>query len=252
MVARHSITTFFDSLLNIHALPDASLNGLQVEGAEEVTKVAFAVDASLETFQKTLDSGAQLLVVHHGLFWGDRQHPITALMKKRLQFLLTHDLSLYAVHHPLDQHMQYGNNANLFQWLGLKEPKPFGFNAGFAVGVMGNFEQPLSFSAFVELVSKKIAVPLQAWQFGKKEISSVAICSGSGGVFLDEAILRNVDVFLTGEVHHQHKVLAQEGNISVVAAGHYATEVGGVKSLQSLLEEKYKLSSIFIDAPTEL
>ena len=252
MVALTICKNFLDTLLEINAVPDISRNGLQVEGTTEINKIAFAVDASMETFQKAADADAQLLVVHHGILWDNTFRSILGVEKKRLQFLLENQLSLYAAHLPLDRHPQYGNNAQLFRLLGLQEPKSFGMSMGFPIGFKGNFQQPKPFDDVVALVTQHFGTPLQVWPFGRKEISSVALCSGSGGNELAEAVARKTELFLTGEVHHQHKSLAKEGEINVIAAGHYATETLGLKALMPLIEEKLRVSSLFLDTPTGL
>ena len=253
MVLLSACTTFLDTLLDINSVPsDNSNNGLQVEGMSEVTKVAFAVDASLETFQKAVAQGAQLLVVHHGISWNDSLSRITGVDKKRMSFLMEHQLSLYAAHLPLDRHLQYGNNVQLAQLLGLQQLQHFGNVMQTPIGVQGMFSSPQTTSSVVELITTRLGEPLHVWDCGTEQNTTVAVCSGSGGSELPAAVALHADLFVTGELHHNHSIFTKEAGINVIAAGHYATETLGVRALMKPVQEKQSVETIFIDAPTGL
>ncbi len=231
---------------------DSSLNGLQVDNSgKEITKAAFAVDACLETIERAAQIGANLLFVHHGLFWG-RAELIVGLHRKRIQTLLENDLALYAVHLPLDQDPRFGNNAGLAALLGLKDLKDFGIFGGKSIGYKGKLPAPLSTQEIAEKTSFKGREPLAVLTFGSEKNETVGIVSGGGGNVLQEAIADGLDLFLTGEIKHEMYHLAREAGINIISGGHYATEVWGVRSIMQAFGQETGIESEFIDAPTAL
>ncbi len=247
---REEIVDYLDELLEVASIEDRSNNGLQVEGARTVERIAFAVDAGLAAFEAAVAADAQMLVVHHGLFWGE---PImlTGIHRRRLQALLAADVSLYAVHLPLDFHPQLGNNAVLARWLGLKEAGPFGQYKGYPAGVAGSLPQAVSLKAFAARVEEALGEPVvRIWPFGPSEVRRVGIVSGGAGFLLDQAAEAGVDVYLTGEMSHSVYHQAQELGLSVVFGGHYATETAGLKALADHLAREFGLETILLDLPT--
>jgi dinuclear metal center YbgI/SA1388 family protein len=248
------LDAFFQSILNIEdfASVDVSLNGLQVDNdGADFGKIAFAVDASLETFKRAAAAGAGLLFAHHGLFWGAPLR-ITGGYRERLRFLLDRNLALYAVHLPLDQHSELGNNAALAELLGIKKPEPFGLYHGRKIGYKGTLTMPLT----VEAAAKRIAFadrpPLGVFPFGKRECLTAAVVSGGAAGEALQAIEEGVDLYVTGESSHTvyHQVL--EGGINMIAGGHYSTEVWGVRRVMEKCAAELNADVEFIDAPTGL
>ncbi|AIF70292.1 hypothetical protein PAP_09585 [Palaeococcus pacificus DY20341] len=251
MTDLYEIVSFLDEYLRINEFPDKSRNGLQVEGKSEVERIAFAVDASMETFERANKWGADLLIVHHGLIWGGIEY-VRGLIQRRLKFLLQNELNLYAAHLPLDAHPEVGNNAQLLKLLGLEPKEPFGSYGGISVGYVAEFEEPKHMSFIAQTLAEKLDTNVKAFEFGREEVKSVAVVSGGGGFATVEAIEKGIDLFITGEFLHQNFHMAKEGGLNVIAAGHYATETLGVKSLMPLLKEKFGVEVLFIDAPTGL
>lgn len=246
------LVNYLDNLLHVKTISDKSVNGLQVGHAgNTVIKVAFAVDACLDTFQGAAAGKAQLLCVHHGMFWGT-SIPITGAMFDRIQFLLAHDLALYAVHLPLDAHPEFGHNAQMAKLLGLQEMQPFGDYHGQMLGFMGKLPQPLEFSAFCAQFETINQGPLLPLAFGKKIVSTVGIVSGGAADICKEAIDKNIDVYITGETHHGSYHVIKEGQLNVIFAGHYHSEKFGLLALAEHLEQKFGLVTTFIKAPTGL
>ncbi len=252
MVSRAEIVAFLDEYLSIGSFPDKSRNGLQVEGKEEVERVAFAVDACMDTFVKAKALGADMLIVHHGLIWGGIEY-VRGLVQKRLKFLLENEINLYAAHLPLDVHPEVGNNAQLLKLLGLEPKEPFGGYNGIKIGYLGEFQEPKPLPLVAQILVEKLKTDyVKGYEFGVEEIKHVAVVSGRGGFAIPEAIEKGVDLFITGEFLHDDYHTAKEGKLNVIAAGHYATETLGVKALMPLLEEKFGVSVFFIDEPTGL
>ncbi len=245
------ITQYLDRYLDTGPVEDDSNNGLQVEGPPMVFRVAAAVDASLETIQRAAAAGAQLLLVHHGLYWS-KVNLAVGRHFLRLKALIEGGVGLYAAHLPLDMHPEVGNNVLLARSLGLVDIAAFGQYKGAAIGAMGRLEPPMPLPAFVERVSETVARPGLVLPFGPEEIRRVAVVSGGGASMVDQAIAAGADLFLTGEFGHVHYHMAQEGRINVVAAGHYATEKVGVIALAQHLAARFPLEWTFIDAPTGL
>ncbi|RLF86069.1 Nif3-like dinuclear metal center hexameric protein [Thermococci archaeon] len=252
MVNRDEIVNFLDEYLNVLAFPDKSRNGLQVEGKEEVEKIAFAVDACMDTFIKARTFGADMLIVHHGLIWGGIEY-VRGLVQKRLKFLLENELNLYAAHLPLDLHPEVGNNAQLLKLLELEPREPFGSYNGLNIGYISEFDEPKPLPLVAQILVEKLKTDyVKAYEFGVEEIRRVGVVSGRGGFAIPEAIEKGVNLFITGEFLHDDYHTAKEGRLSVIAAGHYASETLGVKALMPILREKFGVKTVFIDNPTGL
>lgn len=248
------LDAFFRSILDIEGFAslDVSLNGLQADNnGGEVEKIAFAVDASLETFKRAAAGGAGMLFVHHGLFWGAPLR-IKGPHRERLRFLLENNLALYAVHLPLDQHPELGNCAALASLLGIQDPEPFGLYRGRKIGYKGSLTKPLLIEEGVRRISFGAQPPLAVYPFGVKESRSAAVLSGGGAAEALQAIDEGVDLYVTGEVSHSYYHHALEGGLNMIAGGHYATEVWGVRKVMECCAARLNMPVEFIDLPTGL
>jgi dinuclear metal center YbgI/SA1388 family protein len=233
---------------------DASANGLQVgPDSLEVAHAAFAVDAAVETIETAVEAGADLLVTHHGISFGGIER-VTGNEYERIAAAIENDLALYAAHLPLDGHQELGNAAGIADLLGLVDRSPFGEMGPEYVGQRGRAPDPLDLVGVQGTLQENLDVgahDVRALGFGPAEISEVAIVTGSGVDWLEEAVDLGADVLITGEgkqhVYHE----AQESEINLVLAGHYATETFGVRNLQETVEQ-WGIETTFIDCPTGL
>jgi len=248
---RDDLVRWLDATLDIDLYPDPSLNGLQVEGAEEVHKVAFAVDASMSTFEQAADVGADMLVVHHGLFWGGAE-PIRGMMGRRIRYLLEKDVSLYAAHIPLDAHRELGNNWGFARVLGMDELQPFGDWQGHAIGVKGVFPTPLSLRDLADTIEKELGESVLVHAGGAMEVGSLGIISGAAARDIATAADEGLDAFLTGEPKHDVFHLPFERGINALFAGHYMTQTVGVNLLKQRVAEELELATEFLLIPTGL
>ena len=231
---------------------DPSKNGLQVTREDpEVRKVAVAVDAAMETFQAAVSWGADLLFVHHGLFWGHEQ-VLTGTHYDRVRFILRNDLALYAAHLPLDAHLSVGNNAQMALRLGLTEIEPFGLYKGFAIGVRGLLPKPQTVDSVVEQLFGDLSLPLKVLPFGSPDVTSVGLISGGAPREVVQAVSEGLDLFITGDASHEVYHYCRETGINVVFGGHYATETWGVRAIGEKLSKEKGLETQFLDAPTQL
>ena len=231
---------------------DPALNGLQVgRVGTEVTRIAFAVDACLETFQRAVDWGAELLFVHHGLFWG-RPLALTGTHLARVRLLLEHDLALYAMHLPLDCHPTLGNNAGMARALDLRERTPFGEYRGAMIGLRGSLPEPGPLADVADTLFGGERNCLAVLPFGRERIERVALVSGGGNRDLDAAIAAGVDLFVTGDAAHENYHAALEAGINVVSGGHYLSEVYGVRAVAERLARDTGVATTLIDVPTGL
>jgi dinuclear metal center YbgI/SA1388 family protein len=250
MVKLKTIVDFLDTELKIKYFEDASHNGLQVANFGNIKKICVGVDASLEFFTLAAKEKANLLICHHGLSWKDSLKRITGMNYNRLKFLIQNDIALYAAHLPLDAHPELGNNIQICKKLGLKNIKQFGNYNNMLLGFTGSLPTPLNLKEFKQLVSSSVGKIVGTMDFGKKKISSVAVVSGGAASNILEAAELGIDVFLTGEPELTAYHIAQECRINAVFAGHYSTEVFGVKAVARLLEEKFLIKAEFIDTKT--
>ncbi len=245
------IAGFLDEYLAVEDVPDYpyAMNGLQVEGPERVSKVAVAVDAS-EAVIAEAGAWADLLIVHHGLFWGGLQ-PLTGPHFRRVRRLIRSRTALYSVHLPLDGHAEVGNAALLARGLGLEALEPLGDYRGFAMGWHGKREEA-PVAELVESLAALTATGVQALPGGPDPVSSVGVVTGAGASTLHEAAGAGLDVLVTGEAQHHHAIEAVELGVTVLLGGHYATEVWGVKALLGLLRDHFGIDGRFVDSPTDL
>jgi dinuclear metal center YbgI/SA1388 family protein len=248
-VERLALVSHLNAILSVSDIPDDSCNGLQVEGGNEITTVGLAVDACLGVFTKAVENKCQMLVVHHGLIWHGLTS-ITGIVKGQVEFLLRHDLNLYAVHLPLDLHPQLGNNIGLANSLGLSEVKPFGVYKGRTIGFMGTVQQPMSIDEIGAKVRSGVGGSFSSLPFGNQLNRTIAVVSGGGSDVLPEAIEKGVDCYITGEPAHWNHHMALEAGINVLYCGHYHTETLGVKLLGEHLEKTFDVKTVFIDEPT--
>ncbi len=247
---RSDIVQFLNSYLDIEGFDDISLNGLQVEGSPEVTRVAFSPDACLSTFESCATEGCELLVVHHGLFWG-KEFTITGIHAERFRCLFHAGINLYAAHLPLDYHPEVGNNAVLCRVLGINNACVAGPASG-PRWFEGTLSQGMRRESFTDLVRDKVSRDLMVLPFGPDEVDRVAVCSGSAASLLPQVKAAGYNTFLTGESSHIAYHTAEELEINVIFAGHYATETFGLQALKQKIENAFSVETLFIDVPTHL
>jgi dinuclear metal center YbgI/SA1388 family protein len=233
-----------DDLLDPGAFDDLGPNGLQVPGSAEVRRVLTGVTAQRALVERAVAEEAQLVLVHHGLFWNFNPAGLTPLLAERLRPLLKHDIALAAYHLPLDAHPEVGNNALLAGALGCAAHVPFA-----RIGRGGTFDEPV---AAPDLFARVAAVtgrePL-VFDAGPPQIRRIAIISGSAASHLPQAVAEGYDAFLTGEPKENVMADAREAGIHFIAAGHYATETFGVRRLGEWLAERFEIEHAFVDIP---
>lgn len=244
----HQIAALLSEELNLGAYKDASNNGLQIENRGEITLVATAVDASVETFEAAVAAGAQMVIVHHGLSWGNSLAQIVGLNYRLVECAIRLNLAVYGVHLPLDAHPNLGNNAQLAKALGLQQCKRFMAYHGQKIGICGVLPQPLSRDAFADLVTRTIkGRRLERFDFGKSSVQTVGICSGGAPEGVEQAVAEGLDAYLCGEANLVAYNLAKQLQMNAYFAGHYATERFGVRALGEWLAEKSGVRVHFID-----
>jgi dinuclear metal center YbgI/SA1388 family protein len=242
-----------DRLLQPARFKDYCPNGLQFPGKSEIGKLATGVSASAELFERAIAAQADLLVVHHGLFWGSTATPIDSRMKRRLKLLFDSDMSLAAYHLPLDAHPQVGNNALIARALGADTLEPFALHDGEPIGFIARFPgEGMSAKDLFARVADLTGRTALAFDAGPERVSSLAIVSGAGNEYLQDAVAAGADAFLTGEPAERVMSEAQEASIHFIAAGHYATETFGVRRLGEHLSERFDLEHTFIDVPNPI
>ena len=250
MTNLQDITELLDSTLRIAEIKDASvaLNGLQVENNGSVTKVAVAVDGSQKTIEDAIAAGADLLILHHGIYWCGLR-PMTGWFKKKIETCLKHNLAVYGAHLPLDLHPELGNNDRIAAALGLTDCTPEVNYHGVNIGIAGTFNGTVG-----ELRAKYAAITgsqvTGIVHDTNAPAGKVAVCSGGAGDEIYQMQEKGYGTYLTGEENHWVSNAAQDMGINILFAGHYATETFGVKALGALLEQQFGLPIVFIDNPT--
>ena len=254
MATLEEIVNFCDELLDAQAFDDYCPNGLQVPGGEEVRTIVSGVSASLELFERAAELDADLILAHHGLIWGRTPTVIDRAAKRRLELLFSRDCSLLAYHLPLDGHAEIGNNALIAAAIGCERQQPFGQLGSKTIGVGGFFAgDGITIDQLAAQTSAACGdrEPL-VFDGGPVKIKSVAIVSGAGSSYLDDAIKAGFDAFITGEPAERVMNESREGAVHFIAAGHYATETLGVRRLGELIAESFGVSHHFIDVPNPI
>ena len=247
----NAIVKYCDGLLRTREVEDydGAANGLQVANSGSVTRIAAAVDASLATVRMAIASRADLLLVHHGLFWRPA-HPWTGKQYELLRLLVGNNLAVYSSHLPLDAHPKLGNNARLCAAMGLRKLRPFFVSHG----------QPIGFQCKASITRDDLAGRLQratgvaprVIPGGPAICRRIGIVTGGAGGEVEQAAAEGVDTFITGEGPHWTYALAEELGVNVLYGGHYATETFGVKALAGELSRKFRVPWAFLNHPTGL
>ncbi len=242
MARRDEIVAFADELLEVHRFPEYGRPGLQVAGADEVTKLACGVSSSRELFERAGAAGAQLLLVHHGLFWRNEPLVVDRRLKGRLEALFAADLSLVAYHLALDAHPELGNNALLAERLGAKRDAEFA-----EIGAGARFAEPVSVEELARRLHGATGREPLVFAEGPERIERIAVVTGGGGSRLIEAAHAGYDALVTGEPEEPALHTARELGIHFVAGGHHATETFGVRALAERLADRFGLDSEFLE-----
>lgn len=246
------LTEYLDGYLRTAQVPDwpGALNGLQVDSPRDVRRVACAVDAAQATVDAAVAWGADLLLVHHGLFW-DGNRPVTGRRYRRLKAIVDAELAVYSAHLPLDVHPEVGNNAVLARELGISARGSFGEYKGMPIGVWGELDVNRD-ELRERLVRALGGGPVHLVAGGAERIRKAGVITGGGADEIAAAVAIGLDAFVTGEARHHNYFDAEEGGINLYLGGHYATETFGVRALAVHLAGRFGLEWTFIDHPSGL
>jgi dinuclear metal center YbgI/SA1388 family protein len=243
------IVAYLDQLLAVDAFRDYGPNGLQVPGRQEVQTIVTGVSANGRLLDGAVATGADLVLVHHGLFWRGDPQEITPILHRRLQPLFAHDIALAAYHLPLDAHPEHGNNALLAAALGGVDAQRFG-----EIGIQVRFEG--DGLTIAELTARlRTAVggrePLVV-DAGPERIRTLGIVTGAASDNMLDAIALGLDAFVTGEPAERAFSIATDARIHFLAGGHHATETFGVRRLGELLAHEFGIRHTFVDVPNPI
>jgi dinuclear metal center YbgI/SA1388 family protein len=245
MVTRKQIIEYLSDYLNVEAFSDYCVNGLQVEGSETVTQIVTGVSASRRLFQAAVDMQAEMIIVHHGLFWKSTPSPfsLTGILKKRIKLLMEHNINFAAYHLPLDAHPVLGNNAQILQKMGFPVHEPFD------VGFVSRPDSPLSTGSLKSRLDKCLPAPSTVYGNTQNTILAFAVVSGGGSGVLEHAAGQSLDALITGEISEPSIRAADELGISLYRAGHYNSERLGPIALADHLSNQFAIPVRFIDIP---
>lgn len=245
---RDALRALLDEWFEPARFTDAAENGLQIEGKAEVARVVTGVSANRTLIERAIAIGADAIVVHHGLVWGGGIRRLDGWLRERVALLVTHDISLFAFHLPLDAHPSLGNNAGLCDALDVDEAQraPFGRYKGTSIGFVGPLKTPVPFARFVSRASDTVGPARAAFGDPNRSVRTIAVCSGGAPDLLHEAIAARADVYVTGEDTEWVKAVAEESGTCFVALGHHRTERFGAMRLAARLASD-GLEATFVD-----
>ena len=238
------LSNYLNALLQPERFSDYCPNGLQVEGRSEINKIVTGVTASMALLQAAWQANADAIFVHHGYFWRGEALPITGIKKQRIQFLLQHDINLFAYHLPLDMHPEIGNNVMLAKQLGLTITSWAGEKNMLA---MAELNRAQTLQEFADIIAAKLNRKPQVIGDENQQIKKVAICTGAAQGYIEQAQATGADVYISGEISEQTVHVARETGIAYIAAGHHATERYGIQALGEHLAKKFDCQHEFID-----
>lgn len=242
------LVAYLDDLLNIKTIADYGPQGLQIEGSEEVTRIAVGVDAAHATIDGALAAGADMLIVHHGIFWGPPKRIVGAFGYKVRRFIEA-NLNLYAAHLALDAHSSLGNNAELCRLLELTPTGGYFNFKGLDVGVIAEPTGIVTFQTLVNRFTNALQSPLKVDASGPNDVRKVAVCSGDAARSMEEAFELGCDTLVTGELDYTMAHAPEELSMNVIYGGHYVTETLGVQALARHLYDRFGLPWDFVDVP---
>ena len=249
MASSAAIVSFLDELLQPGEFRDVSVNGLQIPGREEVFRVATGVSATRELLERAVTADAQLVLVHHGLFWTFDDAGLDAITRERVRILLAADVGLLAHHLPLDAHPEHGNNALLAEALGADGHDVYAMADGTPVGRVARFDGGVALDELVTRVAATTGREPLRLGAGPDVVHRAAIVSGAAADEAPRAAAMGLDLLLTGEPRERTQAEARESGITVLAAGHHDTETLGVRRLGDLLADRFGLEHVWIDVP---
>jgi dinuclear metal center YbgI/SA1388 family protein len=247
----HEIVSHCDEYLRIGEVEDYenALNGLQLENAGSVSKIAAAVDFSTRALQQTAKVGANLLVVHHGMFWTGLR-PVTNAFRRQLKIALENDIAVYSAHLPLDLHPEVGNNILLMRALGIENSQAFFEEKGSLLGQRAPVA--LALPEVVHRLEKAVAGSVHVTAAGLQQSQQIGVITGGAGSLIERVAAEGIDTFITGEAPHWAAIAAQELRVNLLLGGHYATETFGVKALAAHLADRFRFDWTFVDLPSGL
>ena len=250
---RDEIVQFLNDYLQIENFKDYCPNGMQVIGRPEVERVALGVSANLECFRIASESHADMLIVHHGLFWENMSRTVGTMLKARLKMLFEQDITLLGYHLPLDAHAKVGNNALWLKHLGFTaEDDKLGLTRGQAIGAIGTATKRQTLHDLVEQVNLLASATAHVYEYGPQTVRRLGVVTGGGQGYVIEAIANGCDTFLTGEIGEPTEAIAREEGINFIAVGHYNSEKIGVQALSNLLQSQFGVETFFCDVPNQV
>lgn len=225
-------------------------NGLQTRGSGDVTRVGFAVSASLAVFELAQQEQCDALVTHHGVL--SPSQLLDRITYGRLEYLIKNDIALWSAHFVGDAHPTLGNNAQILDVLGVTDRESYAEKDGVPWGILGRAAQPLTFDAILEAYKPYFSPATIAYDFGSQDISTIVSVSGGGAPKdMDRLVDAGVDLYITGEVHEWNREQFREVGIHLIGGGHYHTEMFGVKAIQKEVDS-WELETTWLDLQNDV
>jgi dinuclear metal center YbgI/SA1388 family protein len=243
--SREDIIQFMNDYLQVTEFEDYCVNGLQIEGSPDVDSIVLGVSSSARLFAEAVGRHAQMIIVHHGMFWinDPRPYAITGVVRNRIASLIKNDINLVAYHLPLDAHPETGNNAQILKKLDVKIVESAHLTC------VGETDKPMPVSDLVQKIDDRLGTRCMSFAFGADEVHRLCVTSGAGISEYQAALQYGADTFVTGEIKESSVRLMEELNLNLIVAGHYNTEKFGVQALGVLLQDRFGIPCEFVDIP---
>lgn len=250
---RDIIVNFLEDYLRVKDFEDHCVNGLQIEGEDEVKKIITGVSLSQELIRKAIEKEAQMIMVHHGIFDSSLPNPLKLKghMRERIAMLLKNDINLLGFHLPLDAHAEIGNNISLLNLFGLEKTGSLKYKS-VDIGYIGEYKEAVDINDFVKMVNEKLNTNSYTILKGSKNVKKVGIISGGASPEYLSALEQGVGTYVSGDIHEFLVRSMEEEGINYINAKHYNTEKMGIQNLGELLKEKFEIDVEFVDVPCDI
>jgi dinuclear metal center YbgI/SA1388 family protein len=253
LVARNTLEEWLNSYLEVEKVADYLPNGLQIEGKDKIAKIVTAVSINLEVVEAAVESEADAIVVHHGMFWKSDEPVIRGYRKLRIKKIIENSINLFAYHLPLDLHPKISNNRLILKGLGVDKIEEISDTDNrYSFGLKGIFESPLDFNRLIQKANDFFETETRFFQYGRKKVSSLYVVSGAGRNMVDQVSRLEVDAYLTGDAQESTKYVAKEEHLNYIFAGHYNTEKPGIEELGEKIKRQFLTGVKFIDVSNPL
>lgn len=254
---RTELDRFLASTYMYDNFQDYCHNGCQIEGKNEIERIALGVSFNKLFLEEAIRLQADAMIVHHGIF-GKNFFRLTGNLKEKTALCLAHNMSLFGIHLPMDAHPEIGHNALLAKILQAHIISPFkvGFlvknSAGLSLReIIDTLAESLNISSPLNMAGRDLVPHMrQGIHFldhGPEIPETIGIISGGSASSYEASIDAGADTFICGDIKEQTPGISYESKTNYINLGHYHSEKPGITALEAILEKNFNIETFIID-----